>query len=354
MRAGSPAWSPVRIPRHRIAMVVMVLSLALSTTAGCGAWGSRQDSGPGPDGEGQGRDDQPFRAFTADSWWNTPLPTDAPSHHRAEDVLQYMRTAEESGGGCLRLAGAEDNPWGQPVYWAQPGDPEYDLNVDIADDPPELRALRIPRGAEPAPNGDDSMTVFDVERGYVVALTAAEYDADRDEWSAGGATVTYLDSDGLHARTGRASDSRNLGSHRGNNGAVMMVRLDEVEAGRIRHVLKVASGPETSTRFVFPMVGSDGWSSNPAAPPQGLRFRIKPSVDLDALGLEPQARVIAAALQRYGFYIGDSGGVTTLKLEDTPTEGRGDGWSITSDALCGLPFTARYWDVLPAGYEPPA
>ena len=88
-------------------------------------------------------------------------------------------------------------------------------------------------------------------------------------------------------------------------------------------MLKVASGPDVSPRSVFPMVGSDGSSSNPSAPPQGLRFRIKPSVDLDSLGLPRQALVIARALQQYGFYIGDSGGVTALKLEDTRLEGRG-------------------------------
>jgi hypothetical protein len=133
----------------------------------------------------------------------------------------------------------------------------------------------------------------------------------------------------------------------------MMARFDEVSAGAIPHVLKVASGPPVSTRSVFPMVGSDGSSDDPAAPPQGLRFRIKPSVDLSRLGLEPQALVIATALQRYGFYIGDSSGTTALKLEDTRTEGRGQLWKISSKALCGLPLTPEYWDVLPEGYQPP-
>jgi hypothetical protein len=296
--------------------------------------------------------EEPFRAFDSDSWWNTPVPRNAPSHPRAEQVLEYMHTAEGAGDGCVRLSGAEDSPWGQPVYWAEPGDPEYDVAVD-AEDAPEFRTLRIPQGADPAGNNDGSMTVFDVERGYVVAFTEAAFDADTETWSARAATVTYLDSNGLHARTGRSTDSRNVGTHRGNNGAVMMARFDEVEAGHIAHVLKVASGPEVSRRFVFPMVGSDGNSRDRAAPPQGLRFRIKPSIDLETLDLEPQALVIATALQQYGFYIGDSAGVTSLKLEDTETEGRGQLWEIPTTALCGLPLSAEYWDVLPEGYEPP-
>ena len=64
-------------------------------------------------------------------------------------------------------------------------------------------------------NSDNSMTVYDRRKGYVVALTGAEYHEDRDEWSAVGATVTYLDSNGLHVDTGRSDDPRNRGSHRG-------------------------------------------------------------------------------------------------------------------------------------------
>jgi hypothetical protein len=331
--------------------------LALTTATGACT------SGDEPSGDKSSGESRPYtvpeplyRAFTEDSWWNTPVPVGAPTHPREKQILEYMRTAEEAGDGCVRLAGADSSAWGQPVYWAGPRDPRYDvtLTANIADNPPELRDLRIPHGAEAAANNDGSMTIFDLERGYTVAFTGAAYDAGAHRWSAAGATVTYLDSNGLHARTGRSSDPRNVGSHRGNNAAVMMARLDEVDAGRVDHVLKVASGPEVSTRFVFPMIGSDGNSRDRAAPPQGLRFRIKPSVDLEKLELEPQALVIARALQEYGFYIGDSAGVTALKLEDTRTEGRGQLWKVSPTALCGLPLAPEFWDVLPEGYEPRA
>ncbi len=328
---------------------VLVLSLIVS---GCTAEQQPSADIPSDRNPAPHVDGAPFRAFTPDSWWNTPVPEDAPSHPREADILQYLRTAEEAGEGCVRLAGAQGSAWGQPVYWAQPSDPVYDVSLEMDDPPPEMQSLRIPDGASAAKNNDGSMTVFDVERGYVVALTDAAYDAGSDRWRASGATVTYLDSNGLDARTGQSTEERNRGSHRGNNGAVMMARLDEVEAGRIEHVLKVASGPDASNRAVFPMVGSDGDSDDPAAPPQGLRFRIKSSVDLESLGLPPQALVIARALQEYGFYIGDSGGVTALKLEDTRTQGRGELWDLPADALCELPLSPSFWDVLPEDYRP--
>jgi len=130
----------------------------------------------------------------------------------------------------------------------------------------------------------------------------------------------------------------------------MAVSWDEVTQGAIRHVLKIAAGPTMSREYVFPMVGSDGKydGDDRTVPPEGLRLRIKPSVDLDALDLDSQAVVIARAIQRYGVYIGDSGGTTALKLEDTAAEGRGQLWTVPADALCDLPFTTEFWDVLDA------
>jgi hypothetical protein len=352
-RGSGPRWRPrhrSRTARFLTTWAACCLVAAACTTAdGSGDAGSESAA---PSSEAETAAPPPLRAFTADSWWNTPVPRDAPIHPEERDLLQYLSTERESGDGCLRLAGTEDNKWGQPVYWATDGDTEYDVRVDAPIVPPEMASLRIPEGAEAADNNDGSMSIFDVERGYTVALTEAEYDSAADSWSAGGATVTYLDSNGLHARTGQASDDRNLGTHRGNNAAVMMARIDEVEAGRIEHVLKIASGPEASRRFVFPMVASDGDSRAADAPPQGLRLRIKPSVELDELELDRQTMVIARAMQEYGVYIGDSGSVTTLKLEDTRISRGEQLWNMAPTALCGLPLTPEFWDVLAEGYRP--
>jgi hypothetical protein len=69
----------------------------------------------------------PYRAFEPNSWWNTPLPRQAPLDPHGAQILHYMRTAPESGKGCLVLAGAGNNNWGTPIYWARPSDPTYDV-----------------------------------------------------------------------------------------------------------------------------------------------------------------------------------------------------------------------------------
>lgn len=315
----------------------------------------REPSSPGPGDTVPAVQEITERAFTEDSWWNTPLPESAPEHLAEAEILQYLSTAPESGDGCLWFSGADHSPWGQPVYWARPSDPAYDVEATGSSAfPPELADLRIPAHARAAENTDASMTVFDEDKGYVVALTGAERDPASGSWSAIAATVTYLDSNGLHVDTGRSDDPRNRGGHRGNNGATMAVMWHEVRAGAIRHVLKIASGPEVADRAIFPMVGSDGdyEGLDPGVPPQGLRLRIRPTVDLESMDLPGDVLVVARALQRYGAYIGDSAGRTSLKLENTIAEGRGQLWNVRSDALCGLPFTEEYWDVVAEHYDP--
>jgi hypothetical protein len=308
-----------------------------------------------PTGSGRHPGAQPFRAFEAGSWWNTPVPDSAPLDPHGAAVLHYLRTAPQSGNGCLNLAGTPGSPWGQPIYWAKPSDPAYDVQGVVPRyRPPELDNLRIPVDARSASNSDGTMTIFDRAAGYVTALTDASYHPRAGRWTASGATVTYLGSNGLNALTGRSDNPRNTGSHRGNNAATMAIRWDMVKAGRITHVLKVASGPELANRWVFPLVGSDGGynGDDPAVPPAGLRLRVKPSVDLAALHLAPQALVIATAMQRYGIYLGDSGVTTAVKLENTVTEGLGQQWDLKPTDLCALPFTPAYWEVVREGYDP--
>ena len=189
----------------------------------------------------------PARGIRPDSWWNAPVPIDAPANPNEAAILEYLATAEESGDGCLTLAGATDSTWGQPIYWAGRGDREYDVEGLPADRPPQLESIRIPDGAAAADNSDGTMTVFDVRRGYVAMFTDAAYDEDSDTWSASGESVAYLGSNGLSALLKQSNDPRNRGTHRGNNGAVASVRWDEVQNGSIDHVLKIAVGPDRRT-----------------------------------------------------------------------------------------------------------
>jgi hypothetical protein len=100
-------------------------------------------------------------------------------------------------------------------------------------------------------------------------------------------------------RTGGTVTASGLSIHAG------LVNYDDVAAGEIDHVITMAFPVIRSKAFVWPANGTDGSSSNPAAPQMGSWLRLKPTVDLSRLG--PQAKVIARALQDHGAIIGDSG-----------------------------------------------
>ncbi|HZJ51821.1 MAG TPA: hypothetical protein VFF07_13490, partial [Actinomycetota bacterium] len=276
--------------------------------------------------------------------------TSAPLDPNSAGMIDYLKT--DSTTPHLQLQGTSaDGGWGEPIYWAKSTDPVYNIVSTRYSLPPELRSVRIPASARVAATSDAQMTVYDLAAGGVYKLQAASYNAANNTWSAGAGAFYYLGSNGLSGRLAESNEPRNQG-HRGVPPGVHAVRWDEIVAGRIDHALKIAMNTP-STAHVWPMLASDGDSTNSNAIPEGARLRIKPSVDLASLNLSPAARTIATALQRYGAIVGDSsGGATSLKVENTVMEGRGWLWNgvLGADSLKAIPFTS--FEVVKLGYKP--
>jgi hypothetical protein len=195
------------------------------------------------------------------------------------------------------------------------------------------------------------MTVYDLARGMVYATWHTRFNPRTGTWSACGGTVFYLDSNGLDGRAPGSDQPRNIG-HRGVPPPSFAVRWSEIHAGSINHVLKIAVN-NTGCSHVFPMVDDECGTRDPAAPPEGARIRIKPSVDLRTLGLSRAALIIATALQRYGAVIGDqSGGRVNLKVENLVAEGRGWLWHgvLSENALATIPL--QDYEIVQLGYRP--
>lgn len=289
-----------------------------------------------------------FRAFDSGSYWNTPLPADAPVDPNSHAIIAWLKG--DNGADYIKLSGAgPTGRWGMPIYWATRGDPTWNV-VDACSrkQPREFDKVRIPLHASPDPTSDAAMTVFDRHRGLVYGFHDARFDTQKQEWEACGGTVYYLSSLGLDGKLSESDERRNYG-HRGFPPPTYAVRLDEVRAGSIDHVLKIAVAT-TACQHVFPAVGDECGTMAVDAPPEGARIRIKPSVNLDQLELSPAARVIATALQRYGAVIGDqSGSSPVLKLENTVAEGLGERWKDRmTNALAGIPLDL--FEVIKLGY----
>lgn len=271
---------------------------------------------------------------------------------KSDQIIRYL--VADNQAPYIRLVGPEPSVgFGNPVYDVDPTTTAYDVQgsyLSCLD--PEFNSLRIPDGAATGSPGDDVMILYDRAAGHVTNLFDAHYDATQplqSRWQASGSSNYYLSSNGLHPRFAGifpGDDARNCG-HRGVNGAVKVVRLDEVQSGVIAHRLTIAvSTPKHS--YTFPMTGTDGdcWPGTVVngldcddAPPQGTLIQLDPSINLNdpSLGLNEHEKTIARAMQVYGVNIvdssGDLKGDANLKLENTVLEGRGQLWNFDgSDA----------------------
>jgi hypothetical protein len=292
-----------------------------------------------------------YRAFSDRSFWNRAIPQVAPRHPYSDQIIAFLQADNDTD--YISLAGTTSSgEWGMPIYWPDETTRVYDVGRNCPrDQPPEFDHVRIPRGAKPDPTRDAAMTVVDRNRGIAYGFHHTRYDPLQDRWTSCGGTVYYLKSNGLHGDLSASDDVRNRG-HRGVPPTVSFVRFDEIQAGAIDHVLKIAVD-RTKCRHVFPMIDDECGTLQTYAPPEGVRIRIKPGVDLSRFGLSPAALVIARALKRYGAIIGDqTGGPIVLKVENTVAEGDGFRWQgrLTADSLQNL--SLRYFEVVRPGYQP--
>lgn len=292
--------------------------------------------------------DNPYRAFEETSYWNTSLPANAPIDPKSAGFIAYLQS--KSSTNYVYVGGTDcSGAWGNAVYWPQATDPLYEVTSTRYPLPAQFSSLRIPRGVQPTLDADAEMILIDVPDGYVADVWEAEYDSKTDAWTAGGGAIYYTGSNGLHGKLPESDDSRNTG-HRGFPPSSMMTRWDEIQAGSIDHVLRL-SVPSPADSHVFPMIDSDGSGTDPNAPPEGARVRLKTTVDLDSMGLTSAQYALAKAAQDYGFVIGDgSGGSVTTGMENTVAEGKGCLWSGVLNSQSLKMFPLSDYEVIQLGY----
>jgi hypothetical protein len=128
-------------------------------------------------------------------------------------------------------------------------------------------------------------------------------------WTAYSAARFDLRSNALRPDTFTSADAAGLPILPG------LARADEAAGGAIRHALRITV-PHTQDGFIHPATHAASASSDPALPPMGLRIRLKPGYNVNAL--HGQARVIARALQVYGALVADNAGGSRVYISGTP------------------------------------
>lgn len=250
------------------------------------------------------------RLYATTSPFNQVIPANPALDPRSTNYVRMLSRSKSEKGFVLSV-----KEWTVPAYFAQPGTARHDVRISgqppgghydpnfVHDVPRIMHDVPIPADARPDPMEDAHLSVIDPATRCEYDLYGAELTASG--WTAKWANVTSTASSGIYP----------FGlSTRGTGFAPLagMIWPAELRSGRIDHALIFAF---PYTRFggpVYPANASDGKTKLAAALPQGARVQLDPALDLSSLYLTPYERTIAEALQRYGMYLGDTGGALAL------------------------------------------
>lgn len=97
------------------------------------------------------------------------------------------------------------------------------------------------------------------------------------------------------------------------------ITAEELTRGEIKHVIGISLvEAERAQIFSWPAHRSDGLNPNNASNriPEGLRIRLDPNVNVDALNMHPMGKVIAKAAQKYGFVVWDKAGAISIRAQN--------------------------------------
>lgn len=189
----------------------------------------------------------------------------------------------------------------------------------------EFAQVPIPSTAVPANGTDAEMTIY-----------SASTDQLWEFW------VASHDSGGWHACWGGRIDhvSSSPGYFSGGFGATAtglpvaggMVSIADVKAGVINHALSLEiPGAASWNDISYPAQRSDG--DGASAIPEGTRFRLNPSVNVNSLNLTPLGKMIAKAAQTYGFIVTDQAGAVAVQAQSA-AGASSDPWPA---AMAGVP-----------------
>jgi hypothetical protein len=148
-------------------------------------------------------------------------------------------------------------------------------------------------------DGDRHVLVIDRSRCMLYELYRAFFKRRGGaHWNADSGVSWNLRSTALRPDSWTSADAAGLPIFPG------LVHYDEVAATRLDHAIRVTF-ESTRDAWIRPATHCAGDTSNPHAPPMGLRLRLKASFSLGRFSGD--AKVIAETLKRYGLIVADNG-----------------------------------------------
>ena len=239
--------------------------------------------------------------FPADNAWNRDVSGDAVDPGSGAYIA-----AMNGGSRFLHPDFGSDPSYGIPwttVGATQPRVPMSFVYADESDPGP----YPFPPDAPVEAGGDRHVIVLEREACRLYETWDSRFVGPG--WRCGSGAVFDLRGNALRPDGWTSADAAGLPILPG------LVRLDEVRAGEIRHALRFTV-QRTQRAYVHPATHFASSDRDARLPPMGLRVRLRASFDLAPF--RGHARVILAALKKYGMFVADNGGDWFISGEANP------------------------------------
>jgi hypothetical protein len=186
-------------------------------------------------------------------------------------------------------------PIGIPITTVRGGVSRTRVGFDYPDES-DRGPYPIPANVKIEGGGDRHALIVDSSTCTLYELYALQRSGGG--WHAGSGAIWSLRSNRLRPAGWTSADAAGLPILPG------LVRWSEVAAGHIDHALRFTV-EHTRRAYVYPARHFASDLTDPSLPPMGLRLRLR--ADYPIAGFPRQARIVLAALKRYGMIVADNG-----------------------------------------------
>jgi len=236
-----------------------------------------------------------FVPFTGSNLWNTDI-SSAPVDPNSSTIITNW-----VGSVNMHPDWGNDPTYGIPYVVVDGTQSLVNVNLGAYPDESDPGPMPVPANAPveggSSSTGDRHVLVLDNGNCFLYELYNASPNSD-GSWNADSTAVWDLLSDEQRPYTWTSADAAGLPIFPG------LVRYDEVASGAINHAFRFTL-PHTTAAFTPPASHWAANTSDPTAPPMGMRLRLKASYDIS--GFDSQMQVILTAMKHYGLILADNG-----------------------------------------------
>lgn len=236
-----------------------------------------------------------FVPFSSSSLWNADI-SSAPVDPNSNSIISNW-----VGSVNVHPDWGNDPSYGIPYVVVDGTQSLVSINLNAYADESDPGPMPVPSNAPveggSSSTGDRHVLVLDNSNCFLYEMYNSSVNAD-GSWNADSTAVWDLLGNEQRPYTWTSADAAGLPIFPG------LVRYDEVASGKIQHAFRFTL-PKSSAAFTPPASHYAANTSDPTAPPMGMRLRLKSSYDIS--GFSSQMQVILTAMQHYGLILADNG-----------------------------------------------